>query len=73
MEGILADYLKMIESEDMDEVYAARMEQIDGFENLATENYIREVAKLDPVTDRAKIEALYNEYNEDLERFTKIR
>lgn len=71
MEGILADYLKMIESEDMDEVYAARMEQIDGFENLATENYIREVAKLDPVTDRAKIEALYNEYNEDLERFTK--
>ena len=38
---------------------------------LATENYIREVAKLDPVIDRAKIEALYNEYNEDLERFTK--
>ena len=71
MEGILADYFKMIESENMDEVYAARMEQIDGFEKSATENYIRKVARLDPVEDRAKIEALYNEYNEDLERFTK--
>ena len=73
MEGILADYFKMIESEDMAEVYAARMEQIDGFEKSTTENYIRKVARLDPVEDRAKIEALYNEYNRILSALQIIR
>ena len=71
MERILSDYLNEIDAEDMDAVYAARIDQINGFENQATINYYREVSKLDLTRDRTKIDEVSTIYKNCLARFKK--
>jgi len=73
MDRILTDYLETIDAEDVQDVYVARLEELDYFEAQAREIYSRESARLDPVADVAKLKQLRQRLDENLERFAKNR
>ena len=73
MDKVLADYLKEIDAEDVQDVYQARFEELDRFEAGAKSNYEKNSARLKQAGDAEGIAALRDELEADLERFAKNR
>jgi len=73
LDKILADYLESIDAEDVQDVYQARLEELDHFEAQSREIYTRESARLDPVADAAKIAKMKKRLDDNLARFDKNR
>ena len=73
MDKVLADYLKEIDAEDVQDVYQARFEELDRFEAGARSNYEKNSARLKRAGDAEGIAALSAELEADLARFAKNR
>lgn len=73
MDKMLTDYLETIDAEDVQDVYQARLEELDHFEAQSRDIYARESARLDPVADAAKLKELKKHLDDNLERFEKNR
>ena len=73
LDKILADYLESIDAEDVQDVYQARLEELDHFEAQSREIFTRESARLDPVADAAKIAKMKKRLDDNLARFDKNR
>ena len=73
MDKVLTDYLKEIDAEDVQDVYQARFEELDRFEQMARVNYQKGVANLKKTGDLAGVATLRAELEADLERFSKNR
>ena len=73
LDKILEDYLKSIDAEDVQDVYQARLEELDHFEAQSREIFTRESARLDPVADAAKIAKMKKRLDDNLARFDKNR
>jgi arylsulfatase A len=71
MDQVLARYLKAINAEDVQDVYAARFEELDHFEKMAEEKYARGVAKAG--NDPKVLAELKAELEKDKDRFAKNR
>jgi hypothetical protein len=70
---VLSDYLVSIDAEDVQEVYQARLEELDHFEAQAREIFTRESARLDPVTDAGELAKQKKRLDDNLLRFEKNR
>ena len=73
LDKILSDYLKSIDAEDVQDVYQARLEELDHFEAQSRDIFTRESARLDPVADAAKIAKMKKRLDDNLARFDKNR
>lgn len=73
LDKILEDYLKSIDAEDVQDVYQARLEELDHFEAQSREIFTRESARLDPVADAAEIAKMKKRLDDNLARFDKNR
>ena len=73
MDKALSRYLEAIDAEDVQDVYVARLEELDRFEAQSREIFQRDKARLDPVADAAKIARLEKKLNSNLERFDRNR
>lgn len=73
LDKILEDYLKSIDAEDVQDVYQARLEELDHFEAQSREIFARESARLDPVADAAKLAQMKKRLDDNVERFNKNR
>ena len=73
MDKVLTKYLEEIDAEDVQDVYVARLEELDHFEAQARDIYARESARLDPVADAAKLKELKQRLDGNLERFARNR
>ena len=71
MGQVLDRYLKDIDAEDVQDVYPARLEELDRFEQMAKEKYDRGVKEAGG--DEKVLAELKVELEEDLERFAKNR
>ena len=73
LDKILADYLESIDAEDVQDVYQARLEELDHFEAQSRDIFTRESARLDQVVDAAKIAKMKKRLDDNLARFDKNR
>ncbi len=73
LDKVLSDYLVSIDAEDVQDVYQARLEELDHFEAQSREIFTRESARLDPVADAAKIAKMKKRLDDNLARFDKNR
>jgi len=73
MDKVLTDYLAEIDAEDVQDVYQARFEELDRFEQGARENFKKQYAKHKASGDAAGIAAAKEKLEADLERFAKNR
>ena len=71
MDQVLERYLKSIDAEDVQDVYVARFEELDRFEEMAEEKYTKEAAKAGG--DQQKIAELKAELDKDRKRFADNR
>ena len=55
LDKVLSDYLVSIDAEDVQDVYQARLEELDHFEAQSRAIFARESARLDPVADADKL------------------
>jgi arylsulfatase A-like enzyme len=73
LDKVLSDYLVSIDAEDVQDVYQARLEELDHFEAQSREIFARESARLDPVADADKIAQQKKRLDDNLLRFKKNR
>jgi arylsulfatase A-like enzyme len=73
LDKVLSDYLVSIDAEDVQDVYQARLEELDHFEAQSRAIFARESARLDPVADADKIAQLKKRLDDNLLRFEKNR
>ena len=73
LDKVLSNYLVSIDAEDVQDVYQARLEELDHFEAQSREIFARECARLDPVADADKIAQQKKRLDDNLQRFQKNR
>ena len=73
MDNSLTAYLKEIDSEDIQDVYQARLEELDQFEANAMIKYKGKVARLDPVKNSDKIATLKHALDMEKGRYAQNR
>ena len=73
LDRVLSDYLVSIDAEDVQDVYQARLEELDHFEAQSREIFARESARLDPVADADKIAQQKKRLDDNLLRFENNR
>ena len=73
LDKVMSDYLVSIDAEDVQDVYQARLEELDHFEAQSREIFARESARLDPVADAYKLVQQKKRLDDNLQRFEKNR
>ena len=73
LDKVLSDYLVSIDAEDVQDVYQARLEELNHFEAQSREIFARESARLDPIVDADKLAQLKKRLDDNLLRFEKNR
>ena len=73
LDKVLSDYLLSIDAEDVQDVYQARLEELDDFEARSREIFARESNRLDPLVDADKIAQHKKRLDDNLLRFEKNR
>ena len=71
--AVLDRYLEEIDAEDLEEVYQARLDELDKFEAMAVNNYERSVRGLDETADAEKIAQAKERLEKDKARFANNR
>ena len=72
MDRVLSAYLEEIDAENVQEVYQARFEELDRFEEMQKTNFENAKRRL-PAGDTAGLAKLEEKLNEDLQRYDKNR
>ena len=73
LDKALLDYLTSIDAEDIQDVYQARLEQLDEFEAQAKAVHARTLSRLDSVTDALAITRADKRLAADVQRFANNR